>query len=204
MGKLYLSEEGSDPSSPSSGKLVLYPKTDHLPYIKDSTGAETCLASVPGTFTATTSGTSKDVTGVPSWVKRITISFTALSTNGTSIPMVQIGDSGGLETSGYAGAAGQANTAPTVTVTGFTSGFLLEGVWAASMVLHGTAMLSLVDPSNNTWVWSFNGARSDVATIAAINSAGTKSLTGSLDRFRLTMVNGTDAFDAGGFNYWYD
>ena len=37
-----------------------------------------------GTFVATTSGTFVDFTGIPSWVKRITVMFNGFSTSGTS------------------------------------------------------------------------------------------------------------------------
>jgi hypothetical protein len=49
----------------------------------------------------TTSGTSIDFTGIPSWVRRITVMLLAVSTNGTSGVQIQLGDSGGVETTGY-------------------------------------------------------------------------------------------------------
>ena len=44
-----------------------------------------------GTAVASTSGTSIDFTSIPSWVKRITVMFNGVSTNGTSIVQVQLG-----------------------------------------------------------------------------------------------------------------
>jgi hypothetical protein len=55
------------------------------------------------TAKASTSGTFVDFTNIPSWVKRITLMFDGVSTNSTSPIQVQIGDSGGIETSGYLG-----------------------------------------------------------------------------------------------------
>ena len=60
---------------------------------------------VSGTAVASTSGTSIDFTGIPSWVKRITVMLNGVSTSGTSIVQVQIG-SGSPTTSGYTDAIG--------------------------------------------------------------------------------------------------
>lgn len=57
-----------------------------------------------GTAVATTSGTSIDFTGIPSWAKKITVMFSAVSTNGTSPIQVQIG-AGSVSNSGYVGTA---------------------------------------------------------------------------------------------------
>lgn len=46
------------------------------------------------TAQATTSGTSVDFTGIPSWVKKITVMFNGVSTSGTSRFLIQLGDSG--------------------------------------------------------------------------------------------------------------
>ena len=54
-----------------------------------STGAYGQLVS--GTAVASTSGTSIDFTGIPSWVKRITVMFNGVSTSGTSFKQIQIG-----------------------------------------------------------------------------------------------------------------
>jgi len=54
---------------------------------------------VSGTAVASTSGTSIDFTSIPSWVKRVTVMFAGVSTNGTGSYLIQIGDSGGIETS---------------------------------------------------------------------------------------------------------
>ncbi|WP_334625633.1 hypothetical protein [Rhizobium johnstonii] len=55
---------------------------------------------VSGTVVAA-SGTAIDFTSIPSWAKRITVSFEGISTSGTTGVSLQLGDSGGVETSGY-------------------------------------------------------------------------------------------------------
>jgi hypothetical protein len=55
------------------------------------------LGITSGTAVASTSGTSIDFTSIPLWVKRITVMFAGVSTNGTSPFLVQLGDAGGIE-----------------------------------------------------------------------------------------------------------
>lgn len=151
-----------------------------------------------GTAVASTSGTSIDFTSIPSWVKRITVMLRGVSTNGTSIPIIQLGDSGGIETSGYAGSTWLANTANSL----HSSGFSLDASHSATYVLEGLVVFSLCDLATNTWVGAFNGGLSSVAT--ALTGAGSKSLSATLDRVRITTVNGTDTFDAGSINIMYE
>jgi hypothetical protein len=75
-----------------------------------------------GTAVASTSGTAIDFTGLPAWVKRITLMFSGLSTNGTSDYMVQLGDSGGFETTGYLGSVSTVGSS-TATYSSFTKIF---------------------------------------------------------------------------------
>lgn len=153
-----------------------------------------------GTVIATTSGTSHDFTSIPSTVKRITLSLAGVSTSGTSAIQVQLGDSGGIENTGYLGAytaigSGSGSTA------NLTSGFGLITPAAAS-VLHGAVVLTLLDAATFTWACSATGALSNVAN--TFWGAGSKSLSATLTQIRLTTVNGTDTFDAGQFNIIYE
>ena len=148
-----------------------------------------------GTAVASTSGTSIDFTGIPATAKRITVMFSNVSTNGTSNPLIQLG-SGSITTSGYAafGAYFGASTAATSYSTGF-------GLYAGDPgnSTKGHAILTLV--TGNTWVCSINVAytSSYLAT-----GAGSVSLSGTLDRLRITTVNGTDTFDAGTINIMWE
>jgi hypothetical protein len=153
------------------------------------------------TAQATTSGTSIDFTGIPSWVKRITVMFGGVSTSGTSIPMIQLGDSGGIEATGYAGSAGFVTGASSNAAT-YTDGFRLNQAHAASTVFHGNAVLALLSGASNTWAMSFVGGYSNSGALKI--SGGSKSLSDALTQVRLTTVNGTDTFDAGSVNIMYE
>jgi hypothetical protein len=150
---------------------------------------------VSATSVASTSGTSIDFTGIPSWVKRITVMFSGVSTNGSSNYQIQIG-SGSVTSSGYLGAG--SNSA--IGTVNFTTGFGTNLPNNAASVMHGE--ITLLNLNSNLWVASGTLARSD----AAGNGTTTGSITlgGTLDRVRLTTVNGTDTFDAGSINILYE
>jgi hypothetical protein len=150
------------------------------------------------TSQATTSGTEIDFTSIPSWVKKITVMIVGVSTDGTSDLIVQIGDSGGVENTGYLG--GSSSGASGVLSANFTAGFGIRHQSAAG-VRHGAMTLTLADTSN-TWVATGVFATSDTGTF--ITSAGSKQLSATLDRVRLTTSNGTDEFDAGAVNILYE
>jgi hypothetical protein len=150
---------------------------------------------VSGTAVASTSGTSIDFTSIPSWVKRVTVSFNAVSTNGSSALLMQVG-AGSVATSGYTSQAAQVTSATTS-----TSGFVLTFSSGASSNRAGIATICLV--SSNTWVSSAIMSCPDNGLQIA-TSGGTVALGGALDRVRITTVNGTDTFDAGSINILYE
>ena len=153
-----------------------------------------------GTAVASTSGTSIDFTSIPSWVKRVTVMLSGVSTNGTSINLIQIGDSGGIENTGYSGVGTSITSTPGVIVAAQTAGFGIGGNNSAANTKNGDAVLTML--TGNTWTingqFAFgNEARTDF-------TAGSKTLSGTLDRIRITTVNGTDTFDAGSINILYE
>jgi hypothetical protein len=155
---------------------------------------------VAGTSVASTSGTSIDFTSIPSWVERITIMFQGVSTNGSSITQVQLGTSGGVVTSSYLGSGFIAADANTPAIVNMSSGFLTSGFGAAGYVRHGSIVISNI--TGNSWVAHGITGQSDSTRI---NMCGCSiSLSGTLDRVRITTVNGTDAFDAGTINILYE
>jgi hypothetical protein len=151
----------------------------------------------------TTSGTSIDFTGIPSWVKRITVMFDGVSTNGTSPVSLQLGDSGGVETAGYSGfgtmIAGSGTAANIVASTANTVGFNLSSVSSADDSTIGIA--TILNFNGNTWVFASNVQKQTSATSVG---NGSKTLSATLDRVRITTVNGTDTFDAGSVNIMYE
>jgi len=156
-----------------------------------------------GTAVASTSGTSIDFTGIPSWVKRITININTVSTNGTNEPQIQLGTSGGVESTGYSSATGSTFTSNGARGTSYTSGFafIYNGITSATSVFSGSVSINLL--GSNTWCIQGVIAQT-TSTVIANFVGGSKTLAGTLDRVRITTVNGTDTFDAGLINILYE
>ena len=154
---------------------------------------------VRGTAVASTSGTSIDFTGIPSWVERVTVLFNAVSLSGTADLLVQIGISTGIVNTGYASSSSFAGTAVDAGAATSTTGFVVRAGLATAGI--GGAM-TLDNISGNIWVASLAGGRTD-ATASVVIAGGTKTLTDVLDRVRITTTNGTDTFDAGSLNIIY-
>jgi hypothetical protein len=148
------------------------------------------------TAQASTSGTLIDFTGIPNWVKRVTVIMNGVSLSGSAFPRFQLGYSGGIESSGYVGYMTQTAAGAAGTSSG-TAGFDLY-MTTASSVIWGHGVFTLV--SGTTWVFSFCGG----ATSLTLAAAGNKTLTGALTQIRITSSNGTDTFDAGSINIMYE
>ena len=157
-----------------------------------------------------TTNTSIDFTGIPSWAKKITVIMDSVSTvtsgAGQSV-CVQLGDSGGIETTGY-GAYVTAvyydgSTGTVSNSLAETGGFpIFFGTGAA--VRSGT--ITLFNYSGNEWIATIvAGVANGVSNLyGSVQGGGRKSLSGTLDRVRLTTVAGNDPFDAGAVNIIYE
>ena len=158
------------------------------------------LAPVVSGTAVTASSTSVDFTGIPSWAKRITVMLSGVSTNSTALVLVQLGSST-FTTSGYnsigTGITGSSVSSVTNNSTGFGVGN--EGGTAASSRV-GTFILTNI--TGNVWAAMFQYAFSD--TGRALFGSGNVTLSGTLDRVRVTTSNGTDTFDAGTINIIYE
>ncbi len=148
---------------------------------------------ISGTTVATTSGTSIDFTGIPSWAKRITVMLNGVSTNGTSFIQFQLG-SGSPQTTGYAvgcfrfgAASGNGQS--------FSTGFGLN-IATATDTYGGTITFNTLGSN----IWTGQATIGSNGSTFSFIAAGAVTLGGVLDRVRITTVNGTDTFDAGSVN----
>lgn len=151
---------------------------------------------------ASTSGTSIDFTGIPAGVRRITVHLSGVSTNGTSDVVLQIGDSGGIENSGYLGAAAAYSSGPNINSTSYTASFGVHPSVAAVTVMHGVAVLTLMDSA--AFTWSYHGSLSNSNSATCASGSGNKSLSAELDRVRITTAGGVNTFDAGAISVTYE
>jgi hypothetical protein len=184
---------GTTDTQTLTNKTLTSPTISGTPVISGS-----LLASA--TAQASTSGTSIDFTSIPSWVKRITIMLSGVSLSGTSLDLVQIG-AGSVANTGYLSASTYLNGAGGATTTA-TTGFVVNSAGTATYAISGIVTLALINSSTNLWVAS--GFLAFDNTAYTIGMAGTKTLSGTLDRVRITSINGTDTFDAGSINIQYE
>jgi len=155
------------------------------------------LGITSGTAVASTSGASIDFTSIPSWVKRITLMFDGVSLSGSDSFLIQIGDSGGLEITGYNG-GGARLAVSTFNAATFTTGFSFNNATAACLY-SGSVVITNV--TGNTW--SAFGVLGGSATEFCNITGGSKTLSGTLDRVSVTRT-GTNTFDAGNINILYE
>lgn len=183
-----------------SSDAITFDDTGILSGYKDSTITPAKLTQKLTQVTAiTATGTAIDFTGIPSWVKRITVSFSGVSTNGTSQVVIRLGTSGGIEATGYAGQTAYVSNAAATGSAALSVAFSLSSANAATSVYDGVA--TICNHTGNTWAMH---AMTGAANLQLSFCAGSKSLSGVLDRIRITTANGTDTFDAGTISLVYE
>jgi hypothetical protein len=150
------------------------------------------------TAVASTSGTSIDFTNIPSWVKRITLMFSGVSTNGTNIINVQLGTGAGptFVTTGY-NSPFMTTAASSMNTQLATSGFSVINPSTAASLHSGTFVLTIL--SSNTWT-GFGSCGTTSGTRMFLTS-GAIALGAALTAVRITTA---DTFDAGIINILYE
>lgn len=149
------------------------------------------------TAQASTSGTAITFSSLPAGLNRITVILNGVSLSGGDNILVQLGDSGGVENTGYVSSSGQTVHSGSGDVASSTAGFVIN-VGNSARVVSGTMLLARID--GNTWVSSHSGK---VDTTRDFSGGGNKTLSGTLDRVVVTRT-GTDTFDAGQINIFYE
>jgi hypothetical protein len=119
--------------------------------------------------------------------------LSGVSTNGTSIVQFQLGATS-FATSGYSVSVVTGSTNATS-----TTGFALPAQTSASD--FRTGVICFVNLTGNVWLGTLN-SKNDGGS--ASSGAGNITLSGTLDRIRITTVNGTDTFDAGSINILFE
>lgn len=150
------------------------------------------------TATTTTSGTYIDVTGLPSWVKRVTVQFLGVSTSGTSPKQIQlIYGSSTVVSSGYNATSSRMNS-DSLNQVNASTGLIINAITAVDAI---TGYYAITNITGNSWVGI--GAVSSAGG-TGYSMAGGVSISGTLTGLRFTTVNGTDTFDAGTINILYE
>jgi hypothetical protein len=155
-------------------------------------------AITSGTVVASTSGASIDFTNIPSWVKRITLMFSDVSTNGTNFINVQLGTGAGptFVATGYNSPV-MTTGASTMNTQLTTVGFSVINPSAAANLHSGTFVLTNL--SGNTWT-GFGSCGTTSGTRMFLTS-GAIALGAALTAVRISTA---DTFDAGSINIMYE
>lgn len=190
----------------TSDTLIGTPATGNLEYNgqffgTDSNASRAQLQRIVRATAVTCAGqTSIDFTSIPAWVERITVMFSGVSTSGTSNIQIQLG-SGSFTTSGYLGGFATFGG----TAGSMSAGYVVANNVAAANLHFGSILITNI--TSNTWAEFGNIANSSGSNAVTV-SGGSIALGGTLDRLRITTVNGTDTFDttpsAGTINILYE
>lgn len=194
--KQYDSTGAKVPAVIASGMrtLVIYDGTDQV-VLNPLTPTITIPPNiVEGTIEDTSTGATYYDLAIPANVKRINLHLVGVSTSGSDPLLVQLGDSGGLENTGYTNTCGYTGTASGA--FSYTSYFVICYSQDPTMVTNGMCTLSLADEANNVWVCSGTMEVQGSGTYVNI-FAGSKSLSSEITTIRFTTTGSTDTFDAG-------
>lgn len=154
-------------------------------------------ATVLDTEKATTTGTAVDFTSPFTTTTGFKVLFTGVGVDGSDNIIVQLGDSGGIETSDYNSISVREGTNG-VNAAGSSSGLIYQ---LGGGIARGRMVVDLEDAANNTYVASHAGTT--VTTGDGAWGGGDKSLSDTLTTVRITPT-GSDNFDAGAVNIrWY-
>jgi hypothetical protein len=189
----------------TSDTLIGTPATGNIEYNgqffgTDSNASRAQLQRIAsGTSVASTSGTSITFTGIPAWVKKITVMFNGASLSGSSSILIQLGTgSTTYTTTGYVGGGARFGASSVASAT-FTTGFALNNSTAASLI---GGNVTITNVTGNTW--SASGMCGETSGEFMCMTGGSIALAALLTAVRITTVNGTDTFDAGSINIMYE
>lgn len=200
---------GSLPAISGASLTGILPAVGTSGNVLTSTGSAWASSAVAtagftlGTEQATTSGTTKDFTGIPAGTKMIVVMIEGVSSSTAGWEgFVRIGDAGGIESSGYVGLHQTIDAYPrpsSIYEATAGSGIRLHdtSITDAGDALHGHVVLSLKDAANYTWTATGVLAQStQQMTLVAVN----KSLSAELTQVQVTCPQ---TFDAGSVNIMY-
>ena len=151
-------------------------------------------------ITATTSGTSHTISGIPSGTKLIYFIINGVNFTGHLDMDITIGDSGGLETSGYTSVSQESNLAATLGTTAGGTGSkweLYNSNSTSDYAMLGVGMIHLVNPSTFLYNFNYQGGRGRGLTL--VSMTGDKTLSSEITQ--INIAGGT--FDEGQFCLMY-
>jgi hypothetical protein len=146
-----------------------------------------------GTEIATTSGTSKTFSGIAAGTTRIHLAFEKVGFAGSEVMLIQIGDSGGIETSGYEGGGTKVLGSASHDTSAVTTCFPIRRTTTADDI---NGIMTLLHIGSNTWIASHACGGGTAGQNDGYHGGGNKTLSGELTQIQVS--GGT--FDLGTLN----
>lgn len=142
----------------------------------------------------TSSGNSISYTDIPSWAKKITISFEGVGINGSGDILIQLGTNS-IITSGYESTSSKVSTA--VATINSTNGFIVESDGFTALI---GGHFTLTTNGGNKWI-SSHTMRGGLS--ASYFGAGNVTLSSLLQQIHISITN-SNSFTSGSINVIYE
>ena len=142
------------------GASILPTTAGNVLFTADGSVWSSTAKIVQGTSVAPSGTAAASFTSLPSWVKRITVQFSALTSATASATMVvQLGTGATptYTTSGYTGTLGLTFNATASSASALSSGFTINTGYAANSPIYGT--VTITNLTGNTWMGTMSFGR---------------------------------------------
>lgn len=209
-GTLPVANGGTGATSLTANNVLLGNGTSTLQVVAPGTsgnvltsnGTTWASSAIAAGYTSTTpvtvSGTSVTFTGIPSTAKQVLINFNNINFTGICRMQVRLGNSGGIQSTGY----NATNISAVTTLSGYGSNseFPIQVNYASAQNC-GVMILNLHDASSNTWVASSVTGNAPTNNALQIG-AGTKTISGGT-LSQIEISTSSSAFSSGSINLMY-
>jgi len=138
-----------------------------------------------------------DFLGIPSWVNRITVVLVQVGTNGATNFGIQIGGSGGVETTNYISTSITTDSGGGSAGTSGSDAFIC---FSGNSGYRSSGLVTIVRSGGFTWIYAYNGK---LNTTNIVSGAGAIALPSALTTVRLT-TRGADTFSTGAVSVLYE
>ena len=179
----------------ADGSANQYIKTDGSGNLSFATVTDNDTKPTSGSYTSVGTYTGVTVTVDSTNVVKYEIMFTGVSNDGGADWGIRLGDSGGIESTGYVVDAEY--TGSNVGQSRRTDAFRWTGLASAEQIVDGKFTLSRIH--NNKWYGVGDATRTDGGS-TLYHMAGSKELSGALTQINIISSQNADAsFDGGHF-----
>ena len=147
------------------------------------------------------SGSGQLWTGIPADVKQVVIAYQAWNNATNTSYICEIGDSGGLKTSGYVNVQCYSGSSSSGSTNSSNTSWGMSNFNNTAYIAHGIIRITLIEASSNLWECQWLSAVQGATNGHFWHVGGHKSLSGTLDRVQIRPGSGN--FNSGKANLLY-